>query len=559
MRLNHRRHGLLLATSALSILFGGKAMADDTEARIQALARQMHAQQIELENLKRDLNERSRQMKALQAHLAERPPAAQAPIAATMPVIPSGYALVPAGPGSAPGSVVLARAEAPKGPVAPKGSFNVGNINIKLDGFFEAAGYARSRNEVADLGSSFTSAIPYRNSALYHEPQSGFSARQTRIAAGISADPDDVTQIRGYAAMDFLGGAPTANYNQSNSWTPRLREAWVSYARTDYGFYALGGQTWSLATMNTKGVDPAAVNVPLTIDPSYQVGFNWDRQPGFRVAKNLGSNQYWAAIAFENSATIVSGTAPTIAGSTINQSNTGTGQDGTGGTFTNNFSPDGIIKLTADYPIGHFEGYALGRVFNDRVSTVGTGKNYTELGGGLGGGAIIHVVPKMLDFQVSGLWGDGVGRYGASTLPDTTYGPTGRPVVLPGYSGMAGLVAHPDKKNDAYAYFGVENVSKRYDLTAKGKLIAGYGSPTVNNTSCGTELATTPAACSPLTSGTAEITVGDWWKFLQGPYGKMQIGFQYSYVRRYVFQGIGPTPKTDENMLFFSFRWYPFT
>jgi hypothetical protein len=53
--------------------------------------------------------------------------------------------------------------------------------------------------------------------------------------------------------------------------------------------------------------------------------------------------------------------------------------------------------------------------------------------------------------------------------------------------------------------------------------------------------------------------VGNWWKFLQGRYGKMQIGAQYSYVRRYVFQGIGPTPKTDENMFFVSFRWYPFT
>ena len=236
--------------------------------------------------------------------------------------------------------------------------------------------------------------------------------------------------------------------------------------------------------------------------------------------------------------------------------------DGTGNTFTNNFVPDGIVKLTADYPIGHFEAMGLGRVFNDRVSTLGTGKSYTVLGGGLGAAGLIHVVPKYLDAQVSGLWGDGVGRYGASQLPDATYDAAGKPAALPAYSAMAGLIGHPTKANDVYAYFGVEHVSARYDLaTVKGKtaLLAGYGSPLVNNTSCGTELATSPAACSPLTSGTAEITVGDWYKFLQGPYGKMQVGFQYSYVRRYVFQGIGPTPKTDENMLFLSFRWYPFS
>ena len=295
MSLNRRRTDILLATSAISSLVAGYARADDTQARIDALARQMRVQQVELEHLKRDLAERSRQMHALQAHLNEAPPAA-APIQATMPVIPKGYALVPAGPGAAPGSVVLARAEAPQAPALPKGSFNVGNVNVQLGGFFEAAGYARSRNEVTDLGSSFTSGIPERNSQLYHEGQTGLSARQTRISAFISATPDDVTKIAGFAAMDFLGGAPTANYNQSNSWTPRLREAWIDYARSDYGFYVLGGQTWSLATMNLKGVDPTQVNIPLTIDPSYQVGFNWERQAQFRFAKNLGSDQYWAAL-----------------------------------------------------------------------------------------------------------------------------------------------------------------------------------------------------------------------------------------------------------------------
>jgi hypothetical protein len=561
MRLNSGRHAILLATSAITILFAGRAFADDTEARIQALARQMHAQQVELETLKRDLNERSRQMKALQAHLSERPPA-QAPLQATMPVIPSGYALVPAGPGSTPGSVVLARAEAPKAAPLKKGSFEIGNINVQLGGFFEAAGYARSRNEVTDLASNFNSAIPFRNSPLYHEAQSGFSARQTRIQAAITATPDDVTKLTGNLAVDFLGGAPTANYNESNSWTPRVREAWIEYARSDLGLYILGGQNWSLATMNSKGVDPTGIDLPLQIDPQYVVGLNWARQAQFRIAKNLGSDQFWAALSVENAATIVSGTAPTIKGSTINLSNTGIGVDGTGGTFTNNFIPDVIYKMTADFPVAHLEAYALGRAFNDRVSTLGTGKNDIVLGGGVGGGAMVHIIPKMLDLHISGLYGDGVGRYGTSTLPDATYDSTGKPVALPGYSGYVGLIGHPDKANDIYAYFGVEHVSARADLAlVKGKetLLAGYGSPLTNNISCFTEDATTPAACSPTTSGDAEITVGNWWKFLQGPYGKMQVGAQYSYVRRFVFQGVGPTPKTDENMFFVSFRWYPFT
>ena len=38
----------------------------------------------------------------------------------------------------------------------------------------------------------------------------------------------------------------------------------------------------------------------------------------------------------------------------------------------------------------------------------------------------------------------------------------------------------------------------------------------------------------------------------------MKLGVQWSYTHRTIFQGEGPTPKTDENMLFFSFRYYPF-
>ena len=38
----------------------------------------------------------------------------------------------------------------------------------------------------------------------------------------------------------------------------------------------------------------------------------------------------------------------------------------------------------------------------------------------------------------------------------------------------------------------------------------------------------------------------------------MQVGAQYSYTRRMAFQGVGPTPQSDENMVFLSFRYYPF-
>ncbi len=551
---------LLMATALSLSAFGGStAFAQASDAQLSSIEKQIKALQAELHHMKAEAAERDRELKAARAGAYAPPPATS--IAPVMPQIPAGYALVPASPGSAPGSVVLARAEAPKEKPMPKGAFQIGGITLTLGGFFEAAGVYRSRNESTDLASSFTSGIPERNSQLYHEPSFGESARQTRMSAALTASPDEVTKVTGLFVTDFLGGAPTSNYNESSSWIPRLREAWIDYARSDWGFYVLGGQTWTLATMNKVGVNPLLLDLPLMIDPQYVVGFNWGRQAQFRVAKNIIDDRFWAALSVENSATIISGTAPTIAGSTINVANAGIGVDATGGSFTNNFAPDVILKTTADFGIGHFEAYGLGRVFNDRVSQLGTGQSNTVLGGGVGGGAMIHIIPKMLDFHVSGLIGDGVGRYGTSQLPDMTYNASGKPVALPGYSGYAGLIGHPDKKNDIYAYFGVEHVSARYDTgSVKGKLstLAGYGSSLINNISCSTELATEPAACNPTTSGDAEITIGDWYKFLQGPYGTMQVGAQYSYVRRFVFQGIGPTPKTDENMVFFSFRWYPF-
>ena len=53
-------------------------------------------------------------------------------------------------------------------------------------------------------------------------------------------------------------------------------------------------------------------------------------------------------------------------------------------------------------------------------------------------------------------------------------------------------------------------------------------------------------------------TLGGWWRFLKGDYGTMQTGVQYAYVQRTAFGGIGGSPKTDENILMFSYRYLPF-
>ena len=38
----------------------------------------------------------------------------------------------------------------------------------------------------------------------------------------------------------------------------------------------------------------------------------------------------------------------------------------------------------------------------------------------------------------------------------------------------------------------------------------------------------------------------------------MQVGTQWSYTRKTAFYGVGGAPRTDENMVYFSFRYLPF-
>jgi len=582
---------LLLAT-ALSLSAAGidAASAEATDAQLSSIEKQIKALQAELRHMKQEAAQRDRELRAARA----TPPPTQ--VAPVMPQIPAGYALVPAGPGSAPGSVVLAKAETPPEKKLPIGTFSVGAVNVTLGGFLEGTAIYRSRNEVTDITSNFNTSIPYRNSQLYHEPEFRESARRTTVQALADAKPDDVTDLEGFVQADFQGAGPTSNSNQSNSFLPRLTQAWGEYTRSDLGTMLLFGQSWSLLTMNQVGINPLRVNNPPTLDGGYVPGFNWIRQPQVRFGKSFDNDTYWLAVSVENSQTLYSNTT-TPADGTLNISNAGTGGLATGsnsgttvvsgvttttttsksgkttvatttttttvasqGTFTNNIAPDIVVKATADYPWAHLEAYGLGRLFNDRLSQTGTGQSNTVFGGGGGGAALVHVVPKYLDVQVSGLAGSGIGRYGATQMPDATISATGKPSPVREWTALFGVLGHPTPQLDVYGFLGTEQSrADFYDTYSKGKVLKayGYGNPLYVNTSCDVELGSS-ADCTGTTKGVVQGTVGGWYKFLKGSYGTMQVGAQYSYTKRVAFTGVGGAPKTDENVVMLGFRYYPF-
>ncbi len=136
-----------------------------------------------------------------------------------------------------------------------------------------------------------------------------------------------MTTLTAYFEGDLLGAAPTANSNESDSYTPRLRHAFAVYDRSDLGLYFLGGQTWSLLTQDKKGISYmlSGVNPPVGIDAQNFVGFVWTRQPQFRVVKTFADGMFSVGASVENPQTVYyagPNGEPSNLG-TVNVSNTG--------------------------------------------------------------------------------------------------------------------------------------------------------------------------------------------------------------------------------------------
>ena len=464
------------------------------------------------------------------------------------------------------------------------GTYHVGGVTLKIGGFIESATIYRSANETADVGSVFGSnknggipfdhaflgaagaAAPGVNNAGISEFRE--SARQSRLSLEASGQPDPYTTLTAYWENDFLGQGGTANSNESNSYNLRMRHAFLEYDRSDVGFNLLAGQAWSLATLDGHGLDPFKVITPLSIDAQYNVGFNWMRQPQLRATENFAPG-FWAAVSVENPEINNPYNAPAYTvqkeggsgGGLLNDSNTSFSFDG---------MPDIIAKLAAEPGWGHYEVYGLARQFRSENIAAGLPKTATAgmqsaMGGGIGFGAVLPVVPHLVDVTLSGLYGKGIGKYASGQLPDVTFNSaTGAIAPITEIEAMVGVIGHPTPTVDLYSYWGVEKEnSKTFGSASSGN---GYGSPTYNNTNCayGNNSASVSKAVLTATNGTCnveelwQLQLGGWWNFYKGEYGRMAFGASYSYVNVGTFAGIGGAPSTHENIIMASFRYYPF-
>jgi hypothetical protein len=436
-------------------------------------------------------------------------------------------------------------------------------------GYFAGEAVWRERNETADIGSNFN-AIPYTHSTNGELSEFRGSARQSRIGLAVDGKPNDDLKLQGYWESDFLSAGVSSNSNESNSYTLRIRQFWGGATlKEGSSFYA--GQMWTLMTQDKSGVAPRSEAVPLTIDAQYSVGFSWARQWGVRFVQDFNKKAYFALGAEESQMTVGGHGIPSnvfignLGGQLLNSFS---------GDYSTDVAPDVVAKLAFEPGFGHWEIKAIGRFFRDRIVDTGAvtptnpaSETDIRVAGGVGAGVwfpFMYEGRDVLDLGVSGLWGNGIGRYGSGSLPDATTRADGTIVPIRNAQGLVSIEAHPTKKLDLYLYGGSEYEYRMLTYTAAGKAV-GYGSPTADNAGCDKEYLPTSdytagspgATCTGDTRDLWEATAGFWYSFYRGAYGRFAWGLEYHYLSKNTWVGAnGIMPQAIDPMFFTSFRYY---
>ena len=471
-------------------------------------------------------------------------------------------------------------------------------ITITPGGFAAAEFVRRSRALASDINTPFNS-LTMPGASQSSIPEFFGSGRQSRISMLAEGRLTNV-KLSGYYEADFLSAGVTSNNNESNSYTLRQRQAF-GQAAFNNGWSITGGQMWSLATETKHGMDNRTEATPMTIDPQYTVGFSWARQYGLRLVKGF-NDKVWFGVSMENAQATVTthnngdnflvgsqGTSGGLYNAGSSASSSGTASNLANYSF--NPSPDIIAKVAFEPGFGHYEVFGIYSRFKDRIfpcgevltgatcggsTTVGANAlgayNAGKNGGGIGANARWSFDNKHIDFGLHVLGGSGVGRYGTSTLPDSSIHADGTFDLIRNYQGLGTLEWH-GKKLDVYFNAGAEYAGRASDFDPISGKYVGYGSPLFSNSGCYTEVAPTvgsgffPAglgSCTADTRALIEGTAGFWYRFYNGPKGRFQFGTQYSYVTRQTWSGTGPsgaglpgvTPEGLDGMVFTSFRYY---
>jgi hypothetical protein len=432
-------------------------------------------------------------------------------------------------------------------------------------GYFAAEAVFRSHNETADIGSNFNN-IPFSHTTNYNLTEFRGTARQSRIGLAVEGKPSKDLKLNGFWESDFLTVGTTSNSNESNSYALRIRQFWGGATlASGTSFYA--GQMWSLMTPAKTGVAPRGEAVPVIIDAQYNVGFDWARQWGLRLAQNFNNKAFFAIGLEESQMTFGGHGVP----SQVFIGNTGGSQLNSTANYSTDLTPDVVAKLAIEPGFGHWEVKAIGRTFRDRIvdttGALGGSRTVVRTAGGVGVGVwwpFMYEGRDVLDFGVSGMWGNGIGRYGSSQLIDATTRADGTIVPVRAAHALVTIEMHPTKQLDIFAYGGTEYEYRMATYNSKGAA-TGYGAPEFKNINCEHEYQPTgPFAGGAPPTGTCtgdtrdlwEGTLGFWYSFYRGSAGRFAWGAEYHYISKNTWVGVGGQPQAIDPMFFTSFRYY---
>ena len=519
-------------------------------AQLEELRQTLQSQQEQLQMLKEELTKRDRQIdEAREAAAAANARATEASTKATEAVnttaeaksetvsLNSSVSALKASNEVLKTTVAKEQADAQKASEDGPSTIKYKGVSLTPGGFIAAETVYRQRAESADINTQLNG-IPFPGNALSKVSENVFSARQTR-ATLLAESKVGSAKLTGYFEMDFLGAGAASNNRQSNSYVFRQRQLWAQ-AAFDNGFSITGGQMWSLATENRKGIQNRQEALPMMIDPQYVVGFTWQRAYSLRLTKSFMDNKATVGVSIEGPQTTLGGrgfsTFTTAAGATSqnfwfaapgNGGGLNNFTDATG--YTPNRAPDVVFKAVADPGFGHYEVFGIisqlrARIYPcavvsatpgpavtvnpDGSTTTVTGNpitcaaaptataptsagalNDSRTGGGAGASFRVPLFNKKLDFGAKGVYGDGIGRFGSSQLADATARPDGTLAPIRTGHGLGILEFHPNPKLDVYAYGGAEYAARAaytgyqsVKITTTSVTGSGTGAPLLVNT-----------------------------------------------------------------------------
>jgi cell division protein FtsB len=417
-------------------------------------------------------------------------------------------------------STPAAKREEPAPEAAPAPlNWRIGETVFTPQGFLDFGAVFRERTTGSGLPTNFGS-VPFSNTVNGNLREDRLSAQNSRLGFRLDSRLYGM-KLLALMETDFLGYVPGNLAVTSNSDGLRMRQYWVDLRKGKWE--ALAGQAWSLLTPNRKGISPLPQDQFHTqsVDPNYHVGLVWGRTPQVRGVFHA-SDRITAAMSLESSEPYGGGsggagviTLPTqLAPSYGPQLNMGNG-----GVSVPNAHQDMIGKVAYDGVVGgrsmHAEATGLLRQFD--FYNLLTSTRFHATGGGGSANANLELF-RSFKLIVNTFFSEGGGRWIFGQGPDLVIRGDGSPSLIHSFSTLDGFEYQVKPRLMLYSYYGGVYV-RRNAVTdpATGQQVGyGYsGAPDNQNRS--------------LQQATAGATFTIW----RNPsFGAMQFMTQYSYFMR---------------------------